>query len=81
MLKTGRKPTEGLYNTVIRNIQAVTLFVSVESSFNRLLSDWNPRKPAQGARLSNVEVVTSDVDEQWTSQTAGQTPQPTLEAM
>ena len=62
MLKSKRKPTEGLYNTVIRNIQAVTLFVSVASSFNRLLSDWSPRRPAQSARLSNVEAAALDMD-------------------
>ena len=33
--------------------------------FNRLCSDSSPRRPAQSARLSNVEVTSSDIDEQW----------------
>ena len=55
--------------------------MSAVFSFNRLCSDSSPRRPAQSARLSNVEVKSSDLDEQWIWQTAEQPAQPTLEAM
>ena len=34
MLKTGRETSGGLYNTVIRNIQAITLFLNTTTAFN-----------------------------------------------
>lgn len=50
-------------------------------SFNMSCSDPSPRKPAQSAKLSNVETTSSDVDEQWISQPEDQPVQPTSEAM
>ena len=63
MLKAGRKLTEGMYNTVARNIEAVNLFLSVSSSFNRLCYDPSPRRPESGARLANVETTDFEVED------------------
>ena len=64
MIETGRNPSEGLYNTVVRNIQAYNLFLTATTAYQRLCAPVGGRRltTAQNIELAAMSAIDEGVD-------------------